>query len=111
LWRAKPSADPEPQYTFSLDGYQLADFAEMCSYQQTSSASTFTQKSVCSIATDTGRITISNGRLITTDWQRQTKQEDIITSEVEYRQILADKFGINLAAELDLRVLLAPNPV
>ncbi|MEM6430631.1 MAG: arylamine N-acetyltransferase [Deinococcota bacterium] len=110
LWRAKPNETPAPQYTFSLKSYQLTDFVEMCEYQQTSSASTFTQKSVCSMATDTGRITISNGRLITTDWRTQTKQEDIISSEVQYRQILTEKFGINLPAELDLSVLLAPEP-
>ncbi|MEM7735246.1 MAG: arylamine N-acetyltransferase [Deinococcota bacterium] len=108
LWRAKPHERPSPQYTFSLESYQLADFVNMCEYQQTSSASTFTQKSVCSIATDSGRVTISNGRLITTDWRTQTKQEGVIGLESQYRQILIERFGVDLPVELDLGVLLAP---
>ena len=63
---------------------------------------------MCSIATDSGRVTISNGRRITTDWRTQTKQEGVIGLESQYRQILIERFGVDLPVELDLGVLLAP---
>jgi N-hydroxyarylamine O-acetyltransferase len=50
----------EPQYRFTLQPHDLADFAERCHYQQTSPDSHFTQNRICSLATPTGRITLSD---------------------------------------------------
>ena len=54
------------QYRFTLRPYQYADYREMCHYHQTSSESPFTRRRVCTRATDDGRITLSQMRLIIT---------------------------------------------
>ena len=68
----------------------------MCQWHQTSSASVFTQKAVCSVATPDGRITLSNGRLITTVGERF--EEHKVTAEADYRSLLQDHFGIDLGS-------------
>ncbi len=86
----------KPAYRFSLQSHALRDFAAMCSYHQTSPKSTFTQKRVCSLATPSGRITLSDQRLITThDGERA---ERILTDQ-EYRTILIEQFGIVLSPD------------
>lgn len=85
-------SDWESQYIISLIPRRLADFGTMCHYQQTSPKSSFTQKALCSMATQGGRITLSNNRLIiTTENQRQ---EQTVTDEKAYREILRSHFGI-----------------
>jgi N-hydroxyarylamine O-acetyltransferase len=84
----------KPAYRFTLQPHTLTDFTEMCHYQQTSPASHFTQKRICSIATRSGRMTLSDQRLIiTTDGERK---EHILTSQEEYSAALAEYFGIVL---------------
>jgi N-hydroxyarylamine O-acetyltransferase len=84
----------QPLYRFTLQPHELSDFTEMCEYQQTSPESHFTQHSVCTIATRSGRITLSDQRLITTiDGERQ---ERLLTGQEEYRAALAEHFGIVL---------------
>jgi arylamine N-acetyltransferase len=63
-------------------------------YQQTSPESHFTQKRVCSLATRSGRITLSDQRLITTIDGERT--ERLLTDE-EYQTVLAEQFGIVLS--------------
>ncbi|HET8842206.1 MAG TPA: arylamine N-acetyltransferase, partial [Ktedonobacteraceae bacterium] len=55
-----------PSYRFTLQPQALENFAAMCRHQQTSPESHFTQKRVCSLATSSGRITLSDQELITT---------------------------------------------
>lgn len=82
----------KPNYRFTLHGYEYADFAEMCRYHQTSRDSHFTQKRICSRATEAGRITLSDMRLIeTTDRHRE---ETTLASQTEYDSVLREKFGI-----------------
>jgi N-hydroxyarylamine O-acetyltransferase len=82
----------KPNYRFALQPYAYADFAEMCRYHQTSPASHFTQKRICSRATETGRITLSDMRLIETiDKQREEKT---LASQTEYDLVLRQRFGI-----------------
>jgi N-hydroxyarylamine O-acetyltransferase len=84
----------EAQYCFTLQPHELADFTEMCSYHQTSPASHFTQKRICSLATPTGRISLSDLRLIvTTD---QERREQVLANEEEYTATLVKYFGIVL---------------
>ena len=82
----------EPVYRFTLRPHALTDFAERCSYQQTSPDSHFTQKRICSLALPNGRISLSDLRLITTlDGKRE---ERMLSSEDEYRAVLAERFGV-----------------
>jgi N-hydroxyarylamine O-acetyltransferase len=83
-----------PQYVFTLRPYQLADFAGMCHYHQTSPQSHFTQKRVCSLATPAGRVTLSDMRLIIT--QNGERQEKILASQEEYAKTLREYFGFKL---------------
>jgi N-hydroxyarylamine O-acetyltransferase len=94
LERLSPGADWEPQYAFTGAPRQLAEFAPRCHYQQTSPASAFTKKSICSLPTEDGRITLSNGRLIVTRGSR--RDERPVSSHDEYRDLLRRHFGIEL---------------
>jgi N-hydroxyarylamine O-acetyltransferase len=80
------------QYRFALIHRRLGDFAEMCRYHQTSPASHFTQKTVCSVATPTGRVTISGDRLVETS--EGVRTERLVQSEAELQTLLADRFDI-----------------
>ncbi len=81
------------QYRFSLQPRRLSDYAAMCHYHQTSPQSSFTQRTVCTLARPDGRITLSGRRLIhTRDGQRAERE----VTDAEYLGILRDKFGIVL---------------
>lgn len=83
------------QYRFTLQPYEFADYAEMCRYHQTSPQSHFTQKTICSRATEEGRITLSGMRFITT-LKNGGRKERTLTSQEEYAVILREHFGILL---------------
>ena len=95
-----------PQYVFSLTPRRLDDFTAMCQHHQTSALSHFTRKSVCSLATQTGRITLSNNRLIAAVDGQQTERE--VTAAVEYRALLRNRFGIDLDEAAHIERLMAP---
>lgn len=86
----------KPAYRFTLQQHELSDFAAMCHYQQTSPESHFTRQRVCSLAKPSGRITLSDQRLITTINGERT--ERLLTDE-EYQTVLAEQFGIVLSPE------------
>ncbi len=105
LHTMKPGEEKKPQYRFSTTPRALQDFAERCRFQQISPTSYFTQRSVCSAATETGRITLSNGRyIVTVDGSRS---EWIINDQAEYRAILHNDFGIALNEHADISRLLS----
>jgi len=81
------------QYRFTLEPHKYDDYAEMCTYHQTSPQSHFTRGRICSLATDEGRITLSDMRFITTE-TNQEKHERIVTNEEEYATILRERFGV-----------------
>jgi N-hydroxyarylamine O-acetyltransferase len=83
----------ESQYRFTLKPCQFSDFAEMCSYHQTSPQSHFTRARICSRATPEGRISLSDLRFITTTLDGK-RQERILTNLEEYATILRDHFGV-----------------
>jgi N-hydroxyarylamine O-acetyltransferase len=87
-----------PQYRFTLTPFQFEDFAEMCRYHQTSPESHFTQKRVCSLATESGRITLSEMRLIETR-NGERLERDLATHQ-EYDAALQRHFGIVMATGL-----------
>lgn len=87
-----PASQWQPVYRFTLQPHALTDFADRCIYQQTSPDSHFTQKRLCTLALPDGRITLSDLRLITTlDGKRD---ERLLSSEDEYRAVLAERFGV-----------------
>ncbi len=82
------------QYCFDVQPHSLGDFAPMCLWQQTSPDSSFTHRRICTRATPTGRITISEMRLITTiNGQRD---ERAIESDEAYHALLRQHFQIIL---------------
>lgn len=84
----------EPQYRFTLQPHILTDFTGRCHYHQTSPESSFTQKRICSLATPLGRISLSDLLLIRT--VQGKRKEQLLPSEVEYREVLANRFGVVL---------------
>ncbi|WP_372495659.1 arylamine N-acetyltransferase [Kitasatospora humi] len=51
--------DGQPQYRIDQRPYQLADFAPTCWFRATSPAATFTQRTLCSLPTGTGRVSLA----------------------------------------------------
>jgi N-hydroxyarylamine O-acetyltransferase len=92
LWR-RVHEKWEPQYAFELTPRRLAEFAPMCRHHQTSPQSIFTSKPICSIATPSGRMTLSGRTLIVTE-QGERRERDV--ADEEYECILRDRFGITV---------------
>lgn len=92
--RAEPGGTWKRQYSFTLLPRRLEEFAPMCHYHQTSPASPFTRKRVCSMATPGGRVTIAERKLIVTG--NGEKRETILNSEEEWRAALKENFGVVL---------------
>ena len=90
----RPDGEPwHTQYVFTTSPHPLGDFAERNLWQQTSPESHFTQKSVVSRLTETGRVTLSGRRLITTTHGRRDERE---LDDHEATAALAAHFGIVL---------------
>ena len=90
--RRSAEAGWSTEYLFSLKPRRLEEFADMCRYHQTSPQSPFTRKRVCSRATENGRITLSDMKLITTRDGR--REERLLNSDVEWQSALAHHFGV-----------------
>jgi arylamine N-acetyltransferase len=80
-------------FSVTLQPRQMADFTAMCQYHQTSPDSWLTQERLCTLAKPDGRVTLSNGRLITT--VSGVRQQRLLRSEEE-RVVLSEQFGIDL---------------
>lgn len=85
------------EYLFSSETRQWSDFQPMNKYHQTSPKSHFTQKKICSIATETGRISISNDKLTITE--NGEKKIIEIKNEEEFDEKLFQHFGIKLSVK------------
>jgi len=83
-----------PEYLFSLQERTLSDFSDMCQYHQTSPDSHFTSQRICSIATPTGRITLTDHKLIVTEGE--TRKESIIRDQSDFSEALTRYFDIVL---------------
>ena len=94
LMRREKGGEWGPQYRFSLEPHVFADYAGMCRYHQTSPESHFTQWRVCSLATEDGRLTLSQMRLIIT--RGSERQERELSNDNEYAEALRESFGIVL---------------
>lgn len=102
VYRIAPVGDGEydmveegtAQYRFSLIERGLEEFAGGCHHHQTSPESHFTQQTICSMATDGGRVTIAGHTLITTVGGRRS--EHAIASDDELLDLYRRHFGIVL---------------
>jgi N-hydroxyarylamine O-acetyltransferase len=83
-----------PQYLFTEIEREAEEFNEMLHYHQTNSNSHFTQKRLCSLPTENGRITIAGNVL------KITSGDDIkiipLKDESEFTKILDEYFGMRL---------------
>jgi N-hydroxyarylamine O-acetyltransferase len=93
----RAGSEARPEYAFTLDPQPLEAFAGMCEHHQTSPASHFTQKVVCTLPTPRGRVTLSGRALIETagEERRETTLDgDAVTA------VLAERFAVHLPAAL-----------
>lgn len=81
-----------PAYLFSLQERTLSDFSDMCQYHQTSPDSHFTSQRMCSIATATGRVTLTDHKLIITEGKART--EVIIRDQSDFIEALTRYFDM-----------------
>ncbi|HYI13783.1 MAG TPA: arylamine N-acetyltransferase [Thermomicrobiales bacterium] len=94
LQRRDDAGEWSAQYRFHLTPHTLIDFAGMCQYHQSSPDSHFTRNRVCSRLTPTGRISLTNNRLIVTeDGQRH---ETVVANDAAFANALRRNFGIDL---------------
>ena len=84
----------ERKYLFTLQPRRYPEYAGMCTYHQTSRLSSFTRKRVCSLATPSGRITLTEKALIVTENGQRT--ETPVASVAEFERLLIQHFGIGL---------------
>ncbi|MBO8128640.1 MAG: arylamine N-acetyltransferase [Peptococcaceae bacterium] len=81
-------------YHFTKTPRSLSNFQAMCDYHQTSPDSDFTQKLLCTMATEIGHVTLSGETLTITEGGM--KRVYPISSLTEREQILSQYFGITL---------------
>lgn len=87
-------AGGRPLYRLEARPRELADFEAMCLWQQASPDSRFRRATICTMATTTGRVTLSNDRLIVTSEgsRSDTRLQDDASLLDAYRR----HFGIEL---------------
>ncbi|RYP88891.1 arylamine N-acetyltransferase [Nocardioides guangzhouensis] len=95
----------EPQYRLDLRPRELDEFVATCWYHRTSPDSPFTQAVTCSLPTPTGRVTVTDRTLITTEDGRRNERE--ISTGDELLACYRDLFGIVLDR---VPVLSGPRP-
>jgi N-hydroxyarylamine O-acetyltransferase len=88
-----PGADWQTRYVFSLTPRTRAEFEEACDWTQTSPKSIFTQNRMCTLARETGRVTLMNDLLTVAD--ERGSQESRVAPE-SLGGCLEREFGIKL---------------
>ncbi|UOQ52676.1 arylamine N-acetyltransferase family protein [Hymenobacter cellulosivorans] len=84
----------QPEYLFRDTPRELSEFAAMCQFHQTSPDSHFTRKRLCSLATPTGRITITGNTLRIKEGESLTETE--LAGPAEFDAALHRYFGMQL---------------
>lgn len=79
-------------YIFTREDHPLEAFREMNIYQQTSPDSHFTKNLICSQLTETGRLSLVNNRLITTDGTE--KEDRLVYGPAALNEVLNKAFSI-----------------
>jgi N-hydroxyarylamine O-acetyltransferase len=86
--------DGEPQYRVEPRARLLGDFEATCWWHQTSPKSHFTRSLVCSLLTQTGRVTLSGRTLVETVADR--RHERTLAGDAEVLGAYRERFGIVL---------------
>jgi N-hydroxyarylamine O-acetyltransferase len=94
--------DGRHEYRLETRPRTLADFTSACWWQRTSPASHFTRSLVCSMLTDTGRVTLSGRTLKQTAGGEPTEQE--LSTDAEVLAAYRTWFGIELDAVPEVRI-------
>ena len=90
---AKKNGDVwKSEYIFKDLSHDLAEYAGMCAFHQTSPESHFTQGKVCSLMLEDGRKTLTNKKFIETRGGVKTETE--VNSEDEFNALLVREFQI-----------------
>ena len=83
-----------PEYMFSETARDLAEFNGMCLYHQTSPESHFTQKRICSLPTNDGRVTLTGNTVKIKE--NGIVKEHHLENEEQVKTALWEYFGIKL---------------
>jgi len=98
LWQKNYNGEWERQYFFDLQAHTFPeDYLAGCQYHQTSPKSSFTRGNVISLATEDGRVSLEDNRLILT--RNGIRTELPVKSDREYRAFLNKHFGVILPKE------------
>src|SRR5438445_2959892 len=84
----------EPQYKFGPRPRKLSEFAQRCVWQQTSPRSHFKKGRVCTRLTSSGRLTLTDTKLILTRGSK--KDERLLRNVDDFPVLLRRHFGISL---------------
>ncbi len=92
----KKKADGEfiAEYVFTKQERKMEEFYMRCNYHQVSKESHFTQKRICSLPAENGRITLTGMTLKITE--KGVTTETQLDNEMEVRQVLSGYFDIKL---------------
>lgn len=82
------------EYIFTLTKRDISEFEGMLHYHQTSPESHFTQNKLCSLPTNSGRITLSGNKLKVTNGSNSTIKT--LYNDLEYNEVLLTHFGIRI---------------
>jgi N-hydroxyarylamine O-acetyltransferase len=83
----------EPQYQFTLQARNLADYARRCRWHETSPNSHFRKGRMCTQLTPNGRVTLTDRKLIVTRGSKRT--ESSVKTRTEFNRLLQKQFGMN----------------
>lgn len=88
------TGDGVPQYRIDQRPRRLADYEATCWWHQTSPRSHFTRGTVCSLLTESGRVTLRDRTLI--DTGDGDRRELVLGDDEEVLRTYRDRFGIAL---------------
>jgi N-hydroxyarylamine O-acetyltransferase len=97
LFRSSDGENFIPQYRFTSSSRELNEYDEMCRYHQTSPLSHFTQKVICSMAVEKGRVSLSDLKFIKTENGVKFPKE---ITDAEFYSLLKKHFNISLPGRL-----------
>jgi N-hydroxyarylamine O-acetyltransferase len=83
-----------PQYSFTTIPRSILDYSEMCDFQQDSPTSSFRIANLCTIATETGRITLTSNSLTITNGKQ--KDKIFLENDNEFYLYLKNNFDIEI---------------
>lgn len=97
LMKRAAGADWAAQYHFDPTPRELAEFAGMCAYHQSSPESTFTHGPMITRPTAEGRVTLTASKFVVT--RQGGKDEEPVEGEAEFARLLSEHFDVDLSLE------------